>query len=183
MRLHLGCHKRYLPGFVHVDLADFPHIEYQSSADDLSMFADESAELIYASHILEYWDRFEAVEVLKEWRRVLKPGGTVRLGVPDFEALLEVYRRTGDLLKIIGPLFGRMEIPTQQGPRFLYHRNVYDLNLLTQVLEAAGFKDVRRFDWQTVMPEGYDDHSQAYFPHMDKANGLLISLNVEATRA
>ena len=28
----------------------------------------------------------------------------------------------------------------------------------------------------------YDDYSQAYYPHMDKDNGILISLNVEAIK-
>ena len=49
-------------------------------------------------------------------------------------------------------------------------------------LIAAGFKDVRRYDWRQTEHKDYDDFSQAYIPHMDKENGLLISLNVEATK-
>src|SRR2546425_11062307 len=57
------------------------------------MFKDESAELVYACHVLEYFDRVEVVDVLREWHRVLAHGGVVRLAVPDFAALAEVYRR------------------------------------------------------------------------------------------
>src|SRR5260370_38419541 len=91
LKLHLGCGKRYLPGFVHVDRADFPHIDFRCGADSLHMFESDAAELIYASHMLEYFDRVEVRRVLEEWRRVLCPGGLLRLSMPDFEALSEDY--------------------------------------------------------------------------------------------
>ena len=55
LKLHLGCGKRYIPGFVHVDLDDFPHIDHRVSIARLPMFADESAELIYCCHAFEYF--------------------------------------------------------------------------------------------------------------------------------
>ncbi len=182
LRLHLGCGKRRLPGFVHVDLADHPHIDHHHDVRTLPMFADGAADLIYACHILEYFDRVEVQDVLAEWRRVLGPGGTLRLAVPDFAALAEAYRRWGDLDRIHGPLFGRIEIQTPEGPRCLYHRTVYDFAALEKTLHEAGFREVRRYDWRSTLHKDHDDFSQAYLPHMDKEHGLLISLNVEATR-
>ena len=183
MKLHLGCWKRRLPGFVHVDICDGPNIDYQHRVDQLPMFEDGSAELIYASHVLEYFDREQAVEVLAEWRRVLAEGGILRLGAPDFPALVKVYERTGDLKNILGPLYGRMVVECgAEGQKIIYHRTVYDFNSLRGLLEQAGFGDVRRYDWRETMHKDYDDHSQAYFPHMDKESGLLVSLNVEAAK-
>ena len=75
MKLHLGCGKRYLEGFIHVDIAEFQHIDYQLPVDDLSTFKSNEADEIYASHVLEYFDRNDVINVLNEWRRVLKPGG------------------------------------------------------------------------------------------------------------
>jgi predicted SAM-dependent methyltransferase len=75
MKLHLGCWHRNIPGFVNVDLCDMPHIDYKSNIDDLSMFKDNSIELIYTSHTFEYFDRIQAPKVLKEWNRVLLAGG------------------------------------------------------------------------------------------------------------
>ncbi len=181
LRLHLGCGKRYIPGFVHVDLDDFEHIDVKSDIRDLSMFDSDSADLIYSCHALEYFDRVEVVEVLKEWRRVLRPGGVLRLAVPDFAALVEVYRETGDLDRVLGPLFGRIEVRTPEQQVF-YHRTTYDFDSLRKLLESQGFRDVRRWDWRQTLHRDYDDFSQAYFPHMDKENGRLISLNVEATK-
>lgn len=181
MNIHLGCWKRNIPGFVHVDLCDLPHIDYQHRIDQLPMFADACADLIYTSHTFEYFDRQEAVAVLAEWRRVLKPGGLLRLAVPDFPALVQVYQQTGELARILGPLFGRMAVHMKDGRQeLIYHKTVYDYASLSALLEQGGFTGVRRYDWRQTIHKDYDDHSQAYFPHMDKEHGLLISLNVEA---
>jgi predicted SAM-dependent methyltransferase len=70
IKLHLGCGKRYIPGFIHIDLADYPHIDYKRDIADLSIFPVESVDLIYCSHALQYFDREEALQ------RVLKPRGS-----------------------------------------------------------------------------------------------------------
>jgi predicted SAM-dependent methyltransferase len=182
MKIHLGCWTRNIPGFVNIDLVDLPHIHYKQNIDDLSLFSDCSAELIYSSHNFEYFDRLEGEKVLKEWRRVLKPGGTLRIAVPDFDKLIEVYKTTSSIDKILGPLFGRMPINTEDGQKVLYHKTVYNYDSLKKMLEECGFINVRRYDWRNTIHKDYDDHSQAYFPHMDKNNGILISLNLEADR-
>ena len=89
MKLHLGCGKRNFEGWINVDLANFPHVHHKSSVGDLKMFEDNTADLIYSSHTLEYFDRLEVVSVLKEWHRVLKSGATLRVAVPNFKALAE----------------------------------------------------------------------------------------------
>ncbi|MDZ7588749.1 MAG: methyltransferase domain-containing protein [Parasphingorhabdus sp.] len=182
INLNLGCWHRYIPGWVHVDLCDMPHIDHKSAIDSLPMFDDASVDLIYSSHSFEYFDRQSAPRVLAEWHRVLKPGGLLRLAVPDFAALVEIYARTGATERVIGPLYGRMEINTENGPQTLFHKTVYDYASLSQMLVDNGFSDVRRYDWRDTIHKDYDDHSQAYFPHMDKENGILVSLNVEANK-
>jgi len=183
VRLHLGCWKRYIPGFIHIDLCDLPHIDYKHSVDKLPMFENNSVELIYASHVLEYFDREEIEKVLAEWHRVLASGGTLRLSVPEFPALIKVYEKTGNLGYILGPLYGRMILDRgcEKG-NIIYHKTVYDFSSLRQLLEKKGFTDVHRYDWRETIHKDYDDHSQAYFPHMDKEKGILISLNVEAVK-
>jgi predicted SAM-dependent methyltransferase len=89
MKLHLGCWHRYIPGFVHVDLCDMEHIDYQSRIDHMPMFKDSSASLIYSSHSFEYFDRDEAAITLREWYRILKPKGILRLSVPDLDNLIK----------------------------------------------------------------------------------------------
>jgi predicted SAM-dependent methyltransferase len=180
MRLHLGGGKRFIPGFVHIDLSDYPHIDHRHDIRTLPMIEAGTAELIYASHVLEYFDRVEVLGVLEEWKRVLQPRGVIRLAVPDFEALAALYTRNHDLGQIIGPIFGRWPVPGTSTT--IYHRTVYDYASLKTVLETAGFSDVRRYDWRTTVHKDHDDYSQAYVPHLDKEHGTLISLNVEATK-
>jgi ubiquinone/menaquinone biosynthesis C-methylase UbiE len=182
LQLHLGCGKRYIPGFVHVDVDDFPHIDYRASIDRLPMFESDTVDLIYCCHAFTYFDRLQASEVLAEWRRVLKPAGILRLAVPDFEALARLYETTGDLTLILGPLFGRITVETVQGPQVLYERTTYDFRSMERICLQAGFKAVARYDWRQTIHKEYDDHSQAYFPHMDKEHGVLLSLNVEAVK-
>ena len=45
-----------------------------------------------------------------------------------------------------------------------------------------GFKDVYKYDWRQTEHSYIDDYTQSYLPHMDKENGTLLSLNVEAIK-
>lgn len=177
IQLHLGCGERFIPEFTyHIDARKFPHVDYVASADKLPMFKDNSVDLVYACHLLEHFPRHQTEAVLKEWYRVLKPGGVLRLAVPDFEKLVEVYQRTKDLKLILGPLCGRQDYPENT------HHIVFDYKTLTEILKKVGFKKIQRYDWRKTIHKDYDDLSQAYIPHMDKEKGVLISLNVEAIK-
>jgi predicted SAM-dependent methyltransferase len=177
MKLHLGCGKRHIPGFFHIDAVEYPHVDHVATIDNLGFIADDSVDLIYTCHVLEHFRRKDVGRVLREWARVLKPGGTLRVSVPDFARLCEVYQRTGDLNLVIGPIFGRQD--------YLYniHYNVFDERSLGALLLDSGYKDVRRYDWRATEHAAIDDFSQAYIPHLDREHGTLISLNVEATKA
>ena len=182
LNLNLGCWHREIPGWIHIDYCDFPHIDFKSNIDDLSMFKDNTVDLIYSSHSFEYFDAEHAPKVLREWRRVLKPDGLLRIAVPDFDALVNLYKLTGDIKSILGPLFGRMEIETKSTKKMLFHKTVYTFISLKNLLESNGFHSVERYDWKQTIHKDYDDHSQAYYPHMDKEKGLLLSLNIEAIK-
>ncbi len=182
IKAHLGCWHRVIPGFLHVDLCDMPHIDYKSNIDALPFFADSSVELIYCSHALNHLDRSSTKKALREWFRVLQPGGVLRLAVPNFDALLQVYNQTQQLDRIIGPLYGMMEIQTLEGLITLYHKTTYNEESLTRLLIDEGYVNLRRWDWRKTEHAMIDDHSQAYFPHMRKETGILVSLNMEAQK-
>ena len=178
MKLHLGCGKRnFGEDWVHIDGGNHEHLH---SRDITTLpFKDGTVELVYASHVLEYFDREEAVSVLKEWKRVLVPEGTLRIAVPDFEAMVRLYTETSTSLhKFLGPLYGKMEM----GDKKIYHKTVYDEYNLKALLFKNGFRNMVVYDWRNTEHARIDDHSQAYLPHMDKENGTLISLNVECKK-
>ena len=182
IKLHLGCGKRYIPGFVHIDLDGYPHIDYKSDISNLSMFEDNSVDLIYSSAALQYFDCDEIHQVLKEWNRVLKERGMLRISTANLAALMEVYDKYKDINLILGPLYGKMEIRMHDGTKLIYHKTVYDFESLKTVLEENGFENVRYYDWRKTIHKDYDDQSQAYIPHMDKKKGIHIMLNIEANK-
>ena len=181
MKLHLGCGARVIEGWINVDLSDFPHVHHKKSIENLDMFGNNSVDIIYSSHTIEYFDRVQINNVLTEWRRVLKPNGTLRLAVPNFDALIQVYLNTGDLNTILGPLYGKMSVLGAENET-IYHRTVYNFESLKSTLENNGFSNVREFNWRDTEHSHIDDHSQAYYPHMKKEDGILVSLNVEAEK-
>lgn len=176
LQLHIGCGDRYIPGFIHVDARKLPHVDIVTAVDQLHMFADGSVDLIYCSHVLEHIRRGDESVVLREWHRVLRAGGLLRISVPDFDSMVTWHKQTGKLDDIMGLLYGR------QNHEYNIHYQVFDFGRLSQLLLWAGFGEIRRYDWSKTIHKDYDDFSQAYLPHLDKKNGLLMSLNVEATK-
>lgn len=178
MKLHLGCGSRYIPGFVHVDAQPAPHVDIVGPVEKLPM-DDNSVSLIYASHVLEHFGRYAYKAVLKEWFRVLKPGGILRLSVPDFAASAAIYYEQGladGLSGLVGLIVGG------QRNEHDFHKMIFDEKFLCKELLDTGFREVRRWDWRATEHAGVDDYSQAYIPHLHKDTGRLMSLNLEAVK-
>lgn len=176
-KLHLGCGPNEIPGWFHVDVLDYPHIDHRGAVEDLSFISDSTVELIYASHVLEHFGRWTYMDVLLEWRRVLTPGGVLRLAVPDFGAAARLYVSSG-LQRGIEDVRGL--ICGGQRDEHDFHGMIFDESDLTRALKECGFSEVRHWDWRTTEHSWLDDYSQAYIPHMDKEKGTLVSLNLEA---
>lgn len=174
-RIHIGSGKKYFPGWINLDACKDVKADVYANALELP-FADESFDLIYASHILEHVKRYEVEKALSHWRDKLKIGGVLRLAVPDFNAIHLHYYDNGDLRPLMGLLYGG------QDTVFNEHHVIFDFTSLLSHLKAVGFKYIREWDWRTTDHSQYDDFSQAYLPHMDKENGILMSLNLEATK-
>jgi SAM-dependent methyltransferase len=177
--LHLGCGKKHIPGFFHVDIQPFPHIDHIGAVENLDFVADDTVELIYACHVLEHFGRFQIVDVLREWCRVLKPEGVLRLAVPDFAACAAIYYEEGlkdGLSGLVVLICGGQRDPTD------YHQMIFDAPLLSGLLFQAGFSGVHRWDWRKTDHAALDDYSQSHLPHLDKENGRLMSLNLEAVK-
>jgi predicted SAM-dependent methyltransferase len=181
LRLHLGCGHRHLEGFIHIDRDHLKHIDHPGTdLGDLAIFSDNSVDLIYTCGSFEYYDRDEALDVLNEWRRVLKPGGVLKISVPNFESIVKVYQSHGDLngIGILGPLYGKWDLSDGSS---VYHRTVYDQRSLSKLLEGVGFSKIRLYNAHEFLPEDYDDYSLAYYPHMDKT-GVQMHLNMECVK-
>ncbi|MBI3902362.1 MAG: methyltransferase domain-containing protein [Nitrosomonadales bacterium] len=163
---------------MHVDALPAPHVDIVGPVERL-LLDDASVSLIYASHVLEHFGRNEYKAVLEEWFRVLKPGGILRLSVPDFAACAAIYYESGladGLTGLVGLIVGG------QRDAYDFHKMIFDEKFLRQELLDTGFREVRRWDWRTTEHAGVDDYSQAHIPHMQKETGKLMSLNLEAVK-
>ena len=160
-------------------MAALAHVDHVADVRNLDFVTTESVDLIYACHILEHFGRYEYRDVLREWFRVLKPSGVLRLSVPDFAACAALYYEEGlvdGLTGLIGLVNGG------QRDEFDCHKMIFDQELLIQELLSTGFREVRSWDWRTTEHAHVDDYSQAYIPHLDKENGKQMSLNLEGIK-
>ncbi len=91
MYLNLGCGSRYHPDWINIDIApQGPGV----ICNDLSRgipFPDTSCEVVYHAAVLEHLRRSDAALFMGECYRVLRPGGIVRVGVPDLEKICRLY--------------------------------------------------------------------------------------------
>jgi len=117
--------------------------------------ANNSVEVVYSSHMIEHLDRREARAFLLEVRRILIPGGIVRIAVPDLARFIEQYQITGDADEFIAKTHMAQARPVGLLPRVRLavigprnHLWMYDGHSLSELLHKAGFADV------CVMPPG-----------------------------
>jgi predicted SAM-dependent methyltransferase len=88
--LHLGAGGTHFVGWVNIDINDLPGIV--DRVHDLTKgipYPDASCQLIYSEHFLEHLNVIDAVALLVECRRVLVPGGVMRISVPDARVEIE----------------------------------------------------------------------------------------------
>jgi SAM-dependent methyltransferase len=116
---------------------------------------DNSAEVVYSSHMIEHLDRAEAQAFLLEVRRILRPAGIVRIAAPDLARFIEDYSTTGDADEFIASTHMGLARPTGAlarakwaliGPR--HHLWMYDGPSLSKLISDAGFVDAM------IMPAG-----------------------------
>jgi predicted SAM-dependent methyltransferase len=173
--LNLGSGHVTHPMFTNVDALVARHIHYIRPIDNLRPFADGSVDLVYASHCLEHFSYNRVPAVLAEWRRVLKPGGVLRLGVPDFDQLVAIYENADRDLNPIQPiLMGGQTYPLN------FHMTTFNRKLLTELLTGTGFREVR------VWRREADDFSNlpdcTALDVMVNGKVFPISLNLEAVK-
>ena len=98
--------------------------------------------------MLEHLDRFEADKFLQEAFRVLAPGGTIRLAVPDLENRIKAYNENQDANEFIESLHMSISKPRRIQERIklllvgLRHHNwMYDQYSLCKLLQDHGFSN------------------------------------------
>ena len=175
INLHLGCGEVNHPDFINIDLVPHTHVHYVRPIDDLSIFANESVDLIYASHCLEHFPYRKVPSVLVEWARVLKKGGILRLSVPDFDTILGAYEADGKSLDLVLEM-----IVGGQDYEYNFHYVVFNKKYLKDRLERTGLSGVSEWTPGSSSLTTFDDWSNKEISAGGKT--FPISLNLEARK-
>lgn len=146
MKLNLGCRNRPIPGFKGMDIDAHEGVDFVGDVSDLSQFDSDSVEEIYASHILEHFPHPRTKAVLREWNRVLVPGGKLYVAVPDFGMVVNICYKNSMNDWVRNFLWGDQEYKTA------FHYNGFDEASLTELLYKSGFKESERVESFGICP-------------------------------
>jgi SAM-dependent methyltransferase len=163
LRLNLGCGDKILPGYVNVDVAESRAGKQPDVLCDLhrlTPFADASADEILSVHVVEHFWRWEVLDVLREWVRVLRPGGRMILECPNLISACEAF--LADPERMSGPgnegqrtMWVFYGDPAWQDP-LMVHRWGYTPQSLARLMQEAGLVNVRQEPAQFKLREPRD---------------------------
>ena len=134
--LDIGCGERKKKGCIGLDLRKTSSVDVVADARMLP-FRDEAFDYIYSSHLLEHFSHREVKNVLVEWVRVLKTGGTIEIRCPDLRARALLFLLNPSWQNVRN-IYGAQASPENT------HKCEFSFGLLKGLLESVGIKDVKR---------------------------------------
>jgi predicted SAM-dependent methyltransferase len=152
-RLHFGCGKRVVSGWVNADVVD-AEVSVDLASGVLP-WKDGVFEVMVGQHVIEHLELFdELLPLLREFRRVAKPGAELWLSCPDMEKVCRAY--VSDKGAILRAEFERefpglaewKELPSHMINSLFHqdgeHKNLFDYELLAWACRKAGFIECDR---------------------------------------
>ena len=147
IRIELGSGNRKMLGWIGIDMTDSSDITMV--IENKIPFQNDTVDEIYTSHMLEHFYYREMVDVLKECLRILKPGGRIRIAVPDASIYISGYFNANEFNVShycrYQPGYhknSRIDIINYIAFVNMYHRYMFDGENLVLVLEKVGFENV-----------------------------------------
>lgn len=144
VRLHLACGVEYKEGWINIDL-----VRPGGKLDlvwDLRWglpFEDDSVDAIFSEHLLEHLSWRDGLELLRKCEAALRPGGTLRFGVPDLGRYVASYFGRDSLIETFRPGRPTRAMALNEIYYGYRHRYMYDDETLKAFLEAVGFGDIQ----------------------------------------
>ncbi len=174
--LHVGCgapnpkklHASFRDGGyqeVRLDIEPSVKPDIQSDMRDMHMVADGSYDAVYSSHNLEHVYAHDVPKALKEFHRVLKPGGHLLITMPDIQKVAEyvaqgkleepLYQSPAGPICAIDIMYG-LRRAVAQGHHYMAHKTGFTAQTLLAKLQQAGFRNIR------VVRKNYDLWAKGY---------------------
>ena len=151
VRLNIGCGHKLLEGYVNIDMPG----NYSGQKPDIECdireipLPDNHADEAMAIHVIEHFYRWEVVDVLKEWVRVLKPGGLMVIECPCLDKVAQLLHVPDAPRRLtLGRLYGD---PDYKAPE-MTHKWCYTWQEMANVMQQAGLKQLKKAQPQTHFP-------------------------------
>ncbi len=145
IRLNLGGGGINFERFLSVDKYD-KRAHILLDITKLTEFADNSVTEIIASHVFEHLNPYHCMDILKEWRRVLKPGGKLTMEMPDIEKLCARFGKAdwGERFGILNAVYGSVNTTDEGGKDEITSPHLFGWwpDSIYQHLMGAGFRQV-----------------------------------------
>lgn len=177
IKLHWGSGSKRLDGWLNVDGWGGPAVDYIHDMRKRLPIADERVMLIFTEHVFEHFHAADGLRVLKDFYRILRPGGTVRIIVPDFDVF--VARAGESDSNFSGTMWATMDRATAVNDVFYnhFHRSIYNFDMLCNALCLAGFpaSNILKSSFRSSKSLELNQDSGG-------ADRLAVSLYIEATK-
>lgn len=174
--VNVGCGTRAVSGFVNLDYHWRPGVDVCWDITRPLPFESDSVQGIFSEHCLEHVPFEACASAIRDFFRVLVPGGNLRLVLPDAELYLDLYARAKNGEDVQFPYHNVNETPMMSVNRIFRnygHLFAYDVQTLTRLLEGAGFTKIARARFR----EGRDPQLV-----IDEESRAVESLYLEATK-
>jgi predicted SAM-dependent methyltransferase len=169
VKLHIGGEEAR-EGWKILNIQQKPGVDFIGDILDLSQFADESCDEVYASHVVEHVHQAKAFEMFKGLARVLKKGGKLYVAVPDMDVLCHSFISPQASFEmkfhIMRMMFGG------QMDAYDFHYFGWNELFMRVALGNAGFASANK-----VQSFGLFNDTSDYVPY-----GFPISLNMVAVK-
>jgi SAM-dependent methyltransferase len=171
LKLYVGSRNYKPDGYVTVDIDPANKPDIVADITNMTSVMDASCDEVVAGHVLEHIEWPDSFAAIAEFARVLKPGGVVKIAVPDMASLMRMLLSGESAFHVMGLIYGL-------GGRvntFERHRYGFTPGMLADILETLGFGE---FDWWN---SSLADASNGWAPRgLDERIGM--SLNMQAVK-
>jgi SAM-dependent methyltransferase len=150
-RLNVGCGQNVLDGWLNVDLEGGRHGTVFMDASRRWPLNENSFDAILCEHTIEHMPKEAGRHLLAEARRVLRPGGQIRVVTPDLGAMAKMILDPSrsehrQYLRFVAGFHGKVEISNCDATNYLFysygHRYIYTVEELAQHVRLAGFDNI-----------------------------------------
>ncbi len=122
--------------YVNVDILDYPIVDVVADILKPLPFEAHSIDKIISVATLEHFNILDVKEILSEFYRMLKNGGTVEIGIPSLEKIFHYYQKNGCNDLLLRYLHGALK------DEYDIHLCIIDYPRCKQILEEVGFQNI-----------------------------------------